>query len=85
MARKLLKSISWMFIVSLIGAQPALAYIDPNTGGILFQALAATFAVVSGFILIFSRQIRAGFARIRRRLRQPPDAGESEAEQEQTD
>ncbi len=30
-------------------------YIDPNTGGILFQALAAVLAVVSGLLLIFRR------------------------------
>lgn len=47
-----------------------MAYIDPNTGGILFQALAASFAVISGLALIFSRQIRAGFARARRFFRE---------------
>jgi hypothetical protein len=54
-----------------------LAYIDPNTGGILFQALAASFAVLSGLALVFSRQIRAGFARARRFLRERL-AGEAE-------
>ena len=47
-----------------------MAYIDPNTGGMLFQALAASFAVISGLALLFSRQIRAGFARARRLLRE---------------
>lgn len=47
-----------------------MAYIDPNTGGILFQALAASFAVISGLVLLFSRQIRAGFARVRRLFRE---------------
>ncbi|MFP4394911.1 MAG: hypothetical protein ACLFTI_06570 [Anaerolineales bacterium] len=47
-----------------------MAYIDPNTGGMLFQALAAAFALFSGFMLIFSRQIRAGFARFKRFIRQ---------------
>lgn len=40
-------------------------YIDPNTGGMLFQALAAIFAVVTGSLLVFSRQIRSGIARMR--------------------
>jgi len=44
-------------------------YIDPNTGGILFQALAGILAVVSGVLFFFSRQIRQGIARFRRRLR----------------
>ncbi len=48
-------------------------YIDPNTGGVLFQALAAAFAVVSGVLLVFSGRIRGLFARLRRRLRKDKD------------
>lgn len=44
-------------------------YIDPNTGGILFQALAGLLAVLSGVLFFFSRQIREGIARLRRRAR----------------
>jgi len=44
-------------------------YIDPNTGGILFQALAGLFAVFSGVLFFFSRNIREYFARLRRRGR----------------
>ena len=51
-------------------------YIDPNTGGILFQALAAVFAVASGALLLFSGRIRAFFARLRRRLEK--DKGEGQ-------
>lgn len=47
-----------------------MAYIDPNTGGMLFQVLAAAFALLSGGVLIFSRQIRTGFARLKRYVRQ---------------
>ena len=42
-------------------------YIDPNTGGILFQALVGMFAVFTGVILTFSSRIRAGIAKFRRR------------------
>ena len=56
-----------------------MAYIDPNTGGMLFQALAAAFALLSGFVLIFARQIRAGFARFKRYIRQSL-SNEAEAE-----
>ena len=52
-------------------------YIDPNTGGILFQALAALFAVGSGILLIFSGQIRQFVARLRRKAREEHD-GEQE-------
>lgn len=44
-------------------------YIDPNTGGVLFQALAGAFAVLSGVLFVFSRQIREWVARMRRRGR----------------
>lgn len=45
-------------------------YIDPNTGGILFQALAGVVGVVSGVLFFFSRQIRSGIARLRRQRRE---------------
>jgi hypothetical protein len=48
-------------------------YIDPNTGGVLFQALAAGLAVVSGILLVFSGRIRQGVARLRRRMRKDKD------------
>lgn len=51
-------------------------YIDPNTGGILFQALAAAFAVVSVALLTFSARIRQFIARLRRRMRK--DEGEEQ-------
>lgn len=44
-------------------------YIDPNTGGILFQALAGVLAVFSGVLLLFSRNIRQFFSRMRRSAR----------------
>lgn len=45
-------------------------YIDPNTGGMLFQILAALFALISGAILFFSGKIRMFFAQLRRRFRE---------------
>jgi hypothetical protein len=45
------------------------AYIDPSTGGMLFQILAVAFALFSGFIFFFSRQIKTFFARLRRKIR----------------
>jgi hypothetical protein len=44
-------------------------YIDPNTGGILFQALAGILAVFSGVMLAFSRNIRQWLSRLRRNHR----------------
>ena len=48
-------------------------YIDPNTGGVLFQALATILAVGAGALLIFSGKIREVFARLRRRFRKDKD------------
>ena len=44
-------------------------YIDPNTGGILFQTLAVLFGVISGVILLFSSKIKMGIAKLRRNMR----------------
>ena len=44
-------------------------YIDPNTGGMLFQVLAILFGVFSAFILFFAGRIRIAIARFRRSLK----------------
>ena len=61
------------------------AYIDPNTGGMLFQVLAAALAALSALALIFSRHIRVFLARLRRSLRDlrgRSNVGQSGARQE---
>jgi hypothetical protein len=56
-------------------------YIDPNTGGILFQTLAVLFGVFSGVVLLFSSKIKMGIAKLRRTLRkdtaEPNETAES--------
>ena len=81
MKNVIVKSMVLTLIISLLGAQPALAYIDPNTGGMLFQMLAVIFASLSAIVLIFSRQIRTLFARLGRALR-GLFGGQKEAAQE---
>ena len=44
-------------------------YIDPNTGGMLFQALAVMFGVISGAILLLSGKISMFVSRTLRFLR----------------
>ncbi len=44
-------------------------YVDPNTGGMLFQLLAVFFGLISGAVLLFSGRIRMFIGRIRRSLR----------------
>jgi len=65
---------------SLIDPQAPIAYIDPNTGGMLFQMLAVLLALFSGILFFFSRQIKTAFARLRRSLRK----SEAPAEEEPT-
>ena len=69
MKRIVIKSTLAALVATAAGAQPVLAYIDPNTGGMLFQMLAVIFASLSAIVLIFSRQIRTLFARLGRALR----------------
>jgi hypothetical protein len=59
-------------------------YIDPNTGGMLFQILAVLFGLFSGILLIFSGRIRSSFAKLRRRMRERahPEAVEPLPEEE---
>lgn len=54
-----------------------LAYIDPSTGGMLFQILAVLLAGFSGILFFFSRQIKSGFARLRRSFRKD-EAGQAQ-------
>ena len=51
-------------------------YIDPNTGGILFQALAGLLAVISTVLLVFSKNIRQFFSRMRRSTRRDEEENE---------
>jgi hypothetical protein len=51
-------------------------YIDPNTGGMLFQILAVLFGVFSGIVLIFSSKIKMGIAKLRRSMRKETEEAE---------
>lgn len=53
-------------IREIVQVSVLLAYIDPSSGGMLFQLLAVLFALFSGFILFFARHIKSVSARVRR-------------------
>lgn len=57
-------------------------YIDPNTGGMLFQALLVVFGVISGTVLIFSSKIKMGFARLMRSFREKSQSEDASPETE---
>ena len=48
-------------------------YVDPNYGGLLFQALLVVFGILSGAVLLFSSKIKMGIAKIRRALSERSD------------
>lgn len=54
---------------TLISNQPVFGYVDPNTGGMLFQLAAIVFAGLSGILFFFSRHLRAASARVKRVFR----------------
>jgi hypothetical protein len=58
-------------------------YIDPNTGGVLFQVLAVAFGAISGVVLIFSSQIKALIRRVQRSARER--RGEAETVEQPSD
>jgi hypothetical protein len=53
-------------------------YIDPSTGGMLFQILAVAFGLFSGLILFFSSKIKMAYRRLLRNLREGKDEDEAE-------
>lgn len=75
MGKIVVKAVVLTLILMALDARPAEAYIDPNTGGMLFQVLAIAFASLSAILLFFSRQIRTVFARIMRVLRGVRESG----------
>jgi hypothetical protein len=66
-----------MFLIHFAPLAPQ-AYIDPNTGGMLFQLLAVFLAMFSGILFFFSRQIKTFFARLRRAMRGEPEPKDDE-------
>lgn len=52
-------------------------YIDPGSGGMLFQILAVAFGVISGTVLMFSSKIKMTIAKWRRSMRKEEDSSET--------
>jgi len=63
-------------------------YIDPASGGMLFQILLILFGMISGAVLIFSSKIKLGFSKLRRSIRERSgnrDSTQEEAPQENSE
>lgn len=52
-------------------------YIDPGSGGMLFQMLAVAFGVISGTVLMFSGRIKMMIAKWRRSRKEEANGTES--------
>ncbi len=64
-----LVSLLTLLTASVALAAPKAHYIDPNVGGMLFQALAVIFTLLSSLIFFFSSRIKLAFARLKRTVR----------------
>ena len=53
-------------------------YIDPNSGGMLFQLLAGMLAGITGVLLLFSGRIKVMIAKMRRSAREKQEAKNEE-------
>jgi hypothetical protein len=86
MTKIITKSVLICFIFAMLVVQPVMAgYIDPNTGGMLFQILAVMFGVFSGLMLIFSSQVKKVFYRAMRFLRGSKEQPSEDMDVEQSD
>ena len=56
-------------------------YIDPGSGGMLFQILAVAFGVISGTVLMFSGLFKMLIAKWRRSMRKEEASAEDSTEQ----
>ncbi len=59
-------------------------YIDPSSGGMLFQILAVTFGLISGTVLMFSGRIKMAIAKFRRSMRKENENDETAQDQSET-
>jgi len=59
-----------VFLLFFFPQKVSAAYIDPNTGGMLFQLLATIFGVLTSVILIFSSHIKRFLNKVARNIRE---------------
>jgi hypothetical protein len=60
-------------------------YIDPSTGGLLFQVLAIAFTAISGVVLVFSNRIKMFFKRLGKKGDAAEESNEETVEEKTED
>jgi hypothetical protein len=66
---KRIQKVMVITVAGFLGLRSIFGYIDPSSGGMLFQILAVAFGLISGLLLFFSSRIKMGIARLMRRIR----------------
>ncbi len=61
-------------LLDIVLVTPAYAYIDPNTGGFFFQAVAPVVYGILGVIVVFWKRITGFIRGIVSRKKDPPDS-----------
>ncbi len=61
-------------LLGIVFATPAYAYIDPNTGGFFFQAVAPVVYGILGVIVVFWKRITGFISGVINRKKDPPDS-----------
>jgi hypothetical protein len=79
---KQIKDVLIVAVAGWFGLRSVFGYIDPSSGGMLFQILAVAFGLISGLILFFSSRIKMGIARLMRKVRGREDQSDLPAESE---
>jgi hypothetical protein len=74
MKKLIVSSATLLLFAGFLGVGTAFAapeaYIDPNTGGLIFQALLVVFTAISGVVFFFSSRIKMAFNRMMRSFRE---------------
>ena len=62
------RTLAYCLLAALLTPLPALAYIDPNTGGMIFQVMAPIVAMIASAWLFLRDKVRALWQGLRRRI-----------------
>lgn len=69
MKRSFIRSVSLAVVSTLALFRIVFSYIDPNTGGLIFQLLAVILASLTGIFLMFYRHVQIFMSRVKRLFR----------------
>jgi hypothetical protein len=71
MQQKMQRYRYWPLLALMLLSAPAYAYIDPNSGGLLFQLLTPIFVVIAAGFTFAKRLVKRAWAGVAVRIRAP--------------